>query len=66
MVDKFSNNNDGLDDVDVSLACNKLGLENDPEFIQIRKDLVLRMNNFLEARKVHLDSMKEKISELKK
>ena len=66
MVDKFSNNNDGLDDVDVSLACNKLGLENDPEFIQIRKDAVLRMNNFLEARKVHLDSMREKISELKK
>lgn len=37
MIDIFANNNDGLDDIEIDLACKKLGLKNDPEHIQNNK-----------------------------
>lgn len=66
MIDIFANKNDGLDDIEIDLACKKLGLENDEEYIQNNKQADERIKKFFEARKTYLDSMKEKIVELRK
>lgn len=61
MIDIFANKNDGLDDIEIDLACKKLGLQNDPEYIENNKQADERIKKFLEARRTYLESMQEKI-----